>query len=72
MDFPSWPPLVTVELLLRRIEHQVLWLPLLCPQVQKQAGSYFARTVRMTTAQPTAVKFTYVVDVKKCSAIMMT
>ena len=74
MDFPSWPPLVppTFELLLKRIEHGVLWLPLLYHQVQKQAGSSLARTVKMTIAQLTAVRFTNVVDVKKGSAIMMT
>ena len=66
------PVTPTFELLLKRIGHQLLWIPLLCPQVQKQAGSSLARTVKMTIAQPTAVRFTNVVDVKRCSAIMMT
>ena len=66
MDFPSLPPQVTptVKLLLRRLGHQALQLPLLCLQLGKQARKFLARTVRMMNAQPTAVKLTNVLDVK--------
>ena len=74
MDFPSWSPQVTrtVKLLWRRLEHQALQLPLLCLQLRKQAGKFLAWTAKMMNAQPTAVKFTNVLDVKWSSTTMMT
>ena len=72
MDLPSWLPLVTVKLLLRRFGQQVLRLLLLCLRLLRQAGRSLAKTVRTTIAQSTAVSFTNVVDVQRCLIIMMT
>ena len=73
MDFPSLPPVVTpiVKLLLRRLGHQALQLPLLCLLLWRQTREVFVKTAKMMTVQFTAVRFTNVVDVKWSSLTMM-
>ena len=73
MGFPSLPSVVTtiVKLLLRRLGHQALQLPLLCLLLRKQTGEFLAKTAKMMIVQFTAVRFTNVVDVKWSSLTMM-
>ena len=69
-----------VKLLLRRLGHQALQLPLLPPPSwtpagrsshRKQTREVLVKTAKMMTVQFTAVRFTNVVDVKWSSLTMM-
>ena len=69
-----------VKLLLRRLGHQAIQLPLLPPPSwtpagrsshRKQTREVLVKTAKMMTVQFTAVRFTNVVDVKWSSLTMM-
>ena len=60
-----------VRLLLRRLGHQALQLPLLRLLLWKQTREVLVKTAKMMTVQFTAVRFTNVVDVKWSSLTMM-